>query len=435
MIISKTEKIEQIIQKGGLTFFCCMMSVIILPFHVDFLPPFMILWVICWIFENYRRIRKIPQIKEPSFLLFVGFLIYFLWYLAGLFYTNDLDNGVLLVFRRLSFIVFPLMLFYPGETIKKKIRLLLKIFSISTLLYMIVCFCLALFRSVYFSNGIITFNPHPQEYDYANYFFGTDFAFSQHPTYLAMYVLFSVFISFESFFDHRLKTILKVLWLVSGIILLTSLYFISSRAGILTALILIPLYFILRFKYMKKLWISVIIIAVAIPLLIFSFFKNERIKYYLPEGSKSSFVEKFMLDNRIPIWKSALKVIDHNLVIGVGAGDASNELKREYKNAGYTEMYYDNLNAHNQYIEVLLGTGLIGLLIFVSILSFIIYLVFLKRSLLFGLFILIIMMFFLFESILNRIAGVTFFSLFSFLLLYLDYPDSQKAITRYVNLL
>jgi O-antigen ligase len=98
-------------------------------------------------------------------------------------------------------------------------------------------------------------------------------------------------------------------------------------------------------------------------------------------------------------------------------------------------MYYDNLNAHNQYLEVLLGTGLIGLLIFVSILSFIIYLVFLKRSLLFGLFILIIMMFFLFESILNRIAGVTFFSLFSFLLLYLDDHYSQKSTARDVNLL
>ena len=420
MIIYKTKNLTNIRQNGGLTFFCCLMSVIILPFHVDFLPPFMILWVVCWIIENYQRFGKVLNIKEPSVLLFAGFLLYFLWYVTGLLYTNDLNNGVLLIFRRLSFIVFPFVLIYPGDTVKKKIGLLLKIFSLSTLLYILICFCIAVIRSVYFSKGTFTFNPHPPEFDYENYFFGPNFAFLQHPTYLAMYVLFSVFVSFESFFDVRLRKILKIFWLIAGIILLISLYFLSSRAGILTALILIPLYFIIRFKDMKKMWASILIIIVAIPLFIFSFLKNDRIKYFLPETSDTSFVEKFMIDNRIPIWKSAINVIKHNLVFGVGPGDASNELQKVYKNAGYTEMYYDNLNAHNQYLEVLLGTGLIGFLIYISILSFIVYRAILKKNLLFILYILIMLMFFLSESILNRIAGVTFFSLFSFLLLYLD---------------
>ena len=93
-------------------------------------------------------------------------------------------------------------------------------------------------------------------------------------------------------------------------------------------------------------------------------------------------------------------------------------------------MSYDNLNAHNQYLEVFLGTGLIGLLIFISILTYMIYLFKLKRNLLFGLYISIILIFFLFESILNRIAGVTFFSLFTFLLLYLEDNNSlSKEIT------
>jgi O-antigen ligase len=335
---------------------------------------------------------------------------------------------MLLVFRRLPFIIFPFVLLFPGDLIKKKVRLLLKIFSLSTLFYILFLFGLALVRSVYITDGAITFNPHPPEYDYANYFFGTYFVFMQHPTYLAMYVVFSMFIAFESFFDNHLKLFFRILWLFTGMLLLVSLYFLSSRAGIFSALLLIPPYLIFQFKKIKKWRVSVLIVIVATPVVIFSFLNNDRIKYYLPEANETSIVDKFMLDNRIPIWKSAVKVIKHNIVFGVGPGDASAELLKEYKNAGNTEMCYDNLNAHNQYLEVLLGTGLIGFLIFISILSYMVYLLILKKNLVFGLYISIMLIFFLFESILNRIAGVTFFSLFTFLLLYLEDNNTEPKL-------
>jgi O-antigen ligase len=425
---NKSYNLNTLIESGGLSFLSCLLCVIIIPVHVDFLPPFMILWVVCWLIENRKRYNKIWNREDPVFLLFACFMLYFLWYLGCLFFTDDLHNGMLLVFRRLPFIIFPFVLLFPGDLIKKKVRLLLKIFSLSTLFYILFLFGLALVRSVYITDGAITFNPHPPEYDYANYFFGTYFVFMQHPTYLAMYVVFSMFIAFESFFDNHLKLFFRILWLFTGMLLLVSLYFLSSRAGIFSALLLIPPYLIFQFKKIKKWRVSVLIVIVATPVVIFSFLNNDRIKYYLPEANETSIVDKFMLDNRIPIWKSAVKVIKHNIVFGVGPGDASAELLKEYKNAGNTEMCYDNLNAHNQYLEVLLGTGLIGFLIFISILSYMVYLLILKNNLVFGLYISIMLIFFLFESILNRIAGVTFFSLFTFLLLYLEDNNTEPKL-------
>jgi O-antigen ligase len=422
-----SDSIKQLMQSGKLTFFSCLLSVIILPIHVDFLPPVMIFWLIAWTLENYHSFHKIWSKENPAFLLFTGFALYFLWYLAGLLYTDDLHNGILLVFRRLSFIVFPFVLLAPDDLIKKKIGFLFRVFTLSTVVYVLFSFGLALFRSLYIRDGNITFNPHPLEADYDNWFFGTDFAFSQHPTYLAMYVVFSIFVAFGSFFDKKLKTLIRVLWLISALVLLISLYFLSSRAGILSALFLIPLYFIMQFKRIKKWWVSVLIIIIAVPVLVFSFMNNERIKYYFAEQSETSFLEKFMLDTRIPIWKSSMAVIRHNMIIGVGPGDASHELRKEYLREGYTEAYYNNLNAHNQYLEILLGTGLVGFLILASILIFIIYKAIQKRNLLFIMFILTILIFFLFESILNRIAGVTFFSLFTFLLLNLK-EDSAIVV-------
>jgi O-antigen ligase len=423
--------VNKLIMSGRLTYLSCLLCIIIIPVHVDFLPPVMILWVVCWIIDNRQKFNKIRNRKDPVLLLFTGFVLYFLWYLACLFFTDDLQNGIQLVFRRLSFIIFPFVLLFSGDLIKKKVRLLLRIFSLSTLSFILFLFGLALVRSIYITDGAITFNPHPPEYDYANYFFGTYFVFLQHPTYMAMYVVFSMFIAFESFFDNQLKLFFKILWLLSGIVLLVSLYFLSSRAGIFSALLLIPLYLIIQFIKIKKWGVSVLIVVVAMPVVIFSFLNNDRIRYYLPQENETSIVDKFMLDNRIPIWKSAINVIKHNIITGVGPGDASKELLKEYKNAGYTEMCYDNLNAHNQYLEVFLGTGLIGFVIFISVLTYMVYMLILKRNLLFGLYISIILIFFLFESILNRIAGVTFFSLFTFLLLYLEDNNalSKKEIT------
>jgi O-antigen ligase len=180
----------------------------------------------------------------------------------------------------------------------------------------------------------------------------------------------------------------------------------------------LPVYLFFKFRQGKKWWVPLVIIIAGVSLLVVIFLNNERLKYYFPEVSDTSIVEKVMLDNRIPIWKSSIDVIKKNLILGVGAGDASHQLQKEYLHNGYTDAYYNNLNAHNQYLEVLVGTGLIGFLIFVSILFYLIKKMFTNKNLLFGMFIGNVLIFFLFESILNRLAGVTFFSLFAFLLLH-----------------
>lgn len=422
--------LNRFITEKKLTFFSCILALIVLPFHVSFLPPVMILWALSWIIENRGRFSEIFTFSSPSFLLFLGFLSFFLWYLSGLLYTEDIHNGTLLLFRRLSFIVFPLVLIAPGELIVKNLKLLLRIFFISTLAYIIVAFIVATCRSVSFTNGSFVVNVHPPYRDWDSYFFKTDFAFSQHPTYLAMYVVLSVFIAFDLFFDKTLKHIYRYISLASVLILIGSLYFLSSRAGILTAMILIPVYLIVRFLRMNKSLVSISILVAVLGLLVVLFFTNDRIKYYISDHDSTSIVDKFKADNRVPIWKSAVSVIKRNPVIGVGPGDASLEIRKAYTGAGYSDMYYNNLNAHNQFLETLVANGLIGFLFLSAILVLMIYYAVKKKNMLYGIFIAIIIVFFLFESILNRIAGVTFFALFSFLLLAADEKTGIPATSE-----
>ncbi|HKK41195.1 MAG TPA: O-antigen ligase family protein, partial [Bacteroidales bacterium] len=123
-------------------------------------------------------------------------------------------------------------------------------------------------------------------------------------------------------------------------------------------------------------------------------------------------------DPRIIIWKSAYNLFRENKILGVGIGDVRNELAREYLKIGEKKMAEERLNAHNQFLGVLLESGLVGLAVFLSIFIVMLLIAIRERNLLYLLFIVISVIFFSFESVLYRLAGVTFFSLFSFVLLH-----------------
>jgi O-antigen ligase len=161
----------------------------------------------------------------------------------------------------------------------------------------------------------------------------------------------------------------------------------------------------------------VIILIISLPLIR----KNDRVNYFLRGFLSKDKINLRDQDERILVWESAVKIVKNNLVVGVGIGDVQSELVSEYLNSGEDKLARQRLNAHNQFLEVLLEGGVIGFSIFLSILGFMIYIAINEKNLLYGLFILMMFVFFMFESILNRLAGVSFFSLFSFVLLHMPH--------------
>ena len=427
MIIPKTDSIKKFILNGGLTFIFCLLSVVILPTYIHYLPPVMILWVLFWIMDNRSGLKKDIFISNKAAILFSLFIFYYLWQAVGLIYTTDTKMGLSNLFGRLSLVLFPLVLIFPGAMIKNNIKTLIRIFVISTFLFMLFCFSYALYRSVNLQEGLWTFNSHPEVSVWLNYFYSSELTVSQHPSYIAMYVLLSTFICFESYFDFSLKSKSRIMWLILGLLLLMSQYYISSRAGILICMVLVPLYFIVKFKNLGKkrfawLWIILVFIAL-VPLIV----KNQRVDYLYGRVFNKQVGYERKRDPRILIWESSLKIARKNLLLGVGIGDVRTELTLEYEQIGEEKMAQERLNAHNQFLEVLLENGIIGLTLFVTIFGVMIYIAFAEKNLLYGLFIIIMLGFFMFETILYRLAGVSFFSLFSFLLLHVN---TQKNVDR-----
>ncbi len=411
-------KTQNIFLRGDLTFYGCLAVVIILPVYVYFVPPFMILWVLAWLWENKFRIKKSMFPGNKAAILFFLFLGFYLWQICGLILTGSLNSGVERIFKRLSFILFPLVLFFPGGRIIKNINFIIRLFAIGTFIYFTFCLANAFHNSLAIKDGTWIFNPHPVDFTYENFFYSDRLSTPLHPTYLTMFIILSVLISLESFFDQSLSFIKRGLWLAFSIIFLIAIYLLSSRAGFLAAAVVLPFFFFYKFFGKVPGWIMVGSLIILLAGFIRIAKTNDRISYSLEGISKESLNEAFEKDLRHFIWKSALGVIKHNIVLGVGAGNASPKLKKEFIGRGYVEGYYDDLNAHNEFLEVLLENGLIGFIIFLCIPGYMIYLAISERNLLYGLYIIMMIIFFFFESVLNRLAGVTFFPLFSFLLIY-----------------
>lgn len=406
--------------KGYFSFICALLSLIILPVNVYFLPPLMILWGICWFLENYLRINMIRQTRNAYLVLFILFISYYIWQSVGLIYSEDFKMGLQNLFGRLSLVFFPLVLIYPGETIKNKADKLIKIFALSTFVFILFCFCYAIYRSVSIHEGILTFNPHPANYPWLSYFYSSELTISHHPSYISMYVLLSVCICFEAWFDSSLKYKNRIIWLLVGFMLLISQFFLSSRAGILISLILVPFYFIVMLRKRGKIkyaWIGIILIVIVLlPVVV----KNQRMDYLFSRILLKSGDYERKEDPRLIIWRSALKIVQKNMFFGVGIGDVRTELAAEYERIGEKEMAKVRYNTHNQFLEVLLENGIIGVVLFLSIFCCMFYIALSDRNLLYGVFILMILMFFLFETVLYRLAGVSFFTLFSFLLIHIN---------------
>ena len=132
---------------------------------------------------------------------------------------------------------------------------------------------------------------------------------------------------------------------------------------------------------------------------------------------------------RIMTWDASLKIIKENFWIGVGNGDTKQELLQKYNSLGYQGPARLQLNAHNQYLETMLYTGVFGLLILLEI--FIVPIVLLnKNKTFFWMFAITYGLHFLFESMLNTQAGVIFY-LFVFSVAIID--DQNKSIKHLFN--
>jgi hypothetical protein len=115
---------------------------------------------------------------------------------------------------------------------------------------------------------------------------------------------------------------------------------------------------------------------------------------------------------RMEYWKTAVKIIKENPIIGVGTGDVNDSFLSKYDELKSPLTEERRLRAHNSYLTETVTFGIVGLLFFISWLLYFLYQQFKLQQVFGAVFMLVAIATFLIEDTLETQMGVTFFALF-----------------------
>lgn len=366
-----------------------------MPLYTKILAPLLILTCMILLYDMFTQKgwQDIINFKK----LFLTLLPFSIYNCIGLLTSDFLPAAWFDVQVKLVLFLLPILFFSPSLD-KIELSKILRAFVLGGILSFLISILLAVYH--FSQDGDI------QHFTY------TGFALF-HPTYISIYICFSLAIVLFKRDSFTRKYFYGVL-----ILLLIYIVLLNSKAGILSAFFIILLYILWQLKYGVHKKQSLLHAGVALLCLLFLFFNfrnmNNRMQNALDVTlhHNADSLHNESTNDRLLVWQDALELSKKNLLLGVGNGDVKEALIETYNKNGHTAIAEKKLNAHNQYLQSLLSGGfvLLILLLLPLILSSFLYWKHLHPIPLF--FILILSFNMLFESLLEVQAGTIFIGFF-----------------------
>jgi O-antigen ligase len=225
-------------------------------------------------------------------------------------------------------------------------------------------------------------------------FFADIFNWSQDPTlrmfstighsnhvaaYLGMNLMLLIGICSTAKFSWR-----KIFLYVTGFLFFFAIVFTASRGGIAATVIALIIWavFVLKEKglrnYFKK-YGKVILFMIAVFFLAVIVFRQPLADLKIVERTQSTieFIQKGNVPDRVSWWMSSFEMIKDKPFIGHGLS-AYRDIYNQYRRADYRlpENAQDNItpqSAHNEYLTIWSQQGTLGLLIYLSMIGFVVY--------------------------------------------------------------
>ncbi len=393
-------------------------------------PAIIAVWILCLIVDAVQK-RKVEINFSPSSAFI--FVLYFM-YVLGLLWSDNQVAARFALEEKFSLFLFPLLIAFNTPFFKQNYKGILFAFVLGALASSIFCLAYATWESIYIVPGGIGFNSIDPEY--ANWEFGgsrfryINLSIFMHPTYFSIYILFAIALLFQFLKDSpNLDKKTSILLKLSIPFFMLMLYLLSSKAVLLSALVLVIVYSVVQYRKQNGLLIKALI-AFSVIVFVFIALQNPRIELMIDNLNKPELFSDNLQDgslfSRLHIWNAGTDIVKKHFFLGVGPGDTSSELLNRYIAHHYIDPVLRNSNAHNQYLETFIDLGFFGfLLLFISII-FPIFEPIDKRNTVFLVFLFIVGFNFLFESVLNMQTGVVFFSFFYSLFSILEKKDKLR---------
>lgn len=339
--------------------------------------------------------------RYKAILLFISFYVVTF---IGVAYSEDKASAWFDMEVKLSILMTPLFFLTSNYINRFTIVPLLKTFVFGVVVVMIIQIVLATINFTDTGNFMV--------------YYYTLFSFFHHPSYFSMYTNFAIGTLIVLIFHSRNRPKPKMFILLG--FLAVGVYLLSSRAGLLTFIVLLLLSFariLFPVLQWKKMLVAMIVTCLSVGLIVFGI------------NQFSSFTRKVEATNtessagvRLEMWKNSLPLIKNNLFFGVGTGDVNRELQMVFAQNNMKRAVRDNLNAHNQIIQTQVAQGLIGTIVLFLMFAYPFFIAIKRNNLFFPLFTVVMGINFLTESMFNAQAGVIFYSVINSCL-YFTYDD------------
>lgn len=422
-------------------FLLTLLFVLVLPLKKELATPVLILWFLLWLIKgNYFRDFK--QSKKLWF--FFSLVLFYFLHVFGMLNTTNVSSGMFDLEVKLSLLFFPLVFVSAVSYTHKFFNRILGMFVVGNTIAAIICICVAFYRSIYFIDGSFVFNPIAERLFEGRMisefnFFYERFSCLNHTSYFSMYLVFSIVI-LNYFIDKKIyfgKASLRFFYYILIPFFLLILFLISSKAGIAIVILLMLIITIMRILK-KKSFVNFLMFFLIIVFSIVAVKYNTRVTTGVNQIKAT--IEKTdnnnvkLQNDRFLIWEKSLDIIKDNFIFGVGTGDYTDELMKVFKKNNMNEAFSHQYNSHNQYIDTFIGLGIIGLINIVFLFVYPCIYAFQRKQYLFIYFLLIMNINFLFESMLNRQAGVIFYAFFFSLLAFSMPEKTYEEETNTMNL-
>jgi len=369
----------------------------IIPLERKLIPPIIILLFVSSLLNGSFKFKEKKGILALTLL--------YVTYVVGLIYSINLKYGLFDLEVKLSLLLFPLVFFVSKIEMKKVADNILNSFIDG-------CFVASILSLI--SAAI-------QYYLYSdiNSFFYGELALYGHSSYMAIFLCFSSALIYIKNIKqgNKISFPKKDLFLLALFSLI--IFFLVSKTGIISIL-LIHFAFIGYLIIKNKLYLKGTVVLVLISTLLFAGYKAfPEVNNRFNELFTTVFSESEELNStssiRTEIWKTSVKILVQH-PFGVGTGDVKDVLVEYYMNSGLDYAAEKELNAHNQFLQIALATGILGLLVLLLMIFYPLYYAIKNKHIIYIVFLGLIIINFLTEAMLETLAGVVFFAFFNTML-------------------
>lgn len=314
-------------------------------------------------------------------------LLYFLILIIGLTYSENLPYGIKVIETNLSLLALPLVFIPLLNSTEKQVRHIFYAFASGLCLASMICIVNALI--MYFKTGDIQ----------SFFFYNLTNILGFQPTYFAYYLIFVITYGLYLIFYGKTQDTLYLKFLY--IIFLFTVLTLTGGQTSFISLLLIFSFFILKFlvedkNVIKRVTAILIVIMISWFFLITVLTKNEGIQLLSDSW------------DRLILWESAIEALP-DPISGVGTGDYKTVLNQYYSDHQMKRYASESFNSHNQFIQLLLSNGLLGIGAFLLMIIRPLYLSYKNDNILATLCLFPFLIYGVTEVFLGRYQGIVFF--------------------------